>query len=113
MMGELVDKDGTHLGFTDYKASDGITLQALYNDFGTPSEAEIELEKEIKAAAKVVEIGVKKNKEGTSVGRRAQIILRAPRVKWSAVLWTDGRSFHEIESRSLRDILELERIYRY
>jgi hypothetical protein len=113
-MGELRDEDGVHLGFTHFKASDGVGLMVLYEDFDNTAKAEEYFEKRLAKAAKVIERGNKVNGVGKVVGARAQILLRLdPPKTIPAVLWTDGLKFHEIYSSSLKDILELEKVYRY
>jgi hypothetical protein len=113
-MGEMRDEDGVHLGFTNFKASDGSTLTLLYEDFGSPATAQAFLEKQIAKAAKVVDRKNKLSPSGTVVGERAEILLRLSSEKAiPAVLWTDGVKFHEIYSTSRDSVLELERVYRY
>lgn len=104
---------GKLLGFTDYEASDGIGLRILYYDFDDEHQAAEMLESEIGRAIKVLKRGPKKNAEGHIVGERAELLLAKPAEGQTAVLWTDGRKFHEIQSKSLPDILELEKIYKY
>jgi hypothetical protein len=113
-MGELRDEDGVHLGFTNFRASDGNTVTVLYEDFGSPATAEAFLEKQIAKAATVVERKDKLGPDGRVVGERAEITLGLSAEKAvPAVLWTDGVKFHEIYSTSRDSVLELERVYRY
>jgi hypothetical protein len=114
LMGEMRDEDGVHMGFTNFRASDGNTLTVLYEDFGSPATAEAFLEKQIAKAAKVVDRKNKLGPDGTVVGERAEITVRLSAEKAiPAVLWTDGVKFHEIYSTSRDSVLELERVYRY
>jgi hypothetical protein len=114
MMGEMLDEDGVHLGFTNFTASDGNTLTVLYENFGSPAIAQAFLEKQIAKAVKVIERKKKLNPAGTVVGERAEILLKLSVEKpIPAVLWTDGVKFHEIYSSSRDSVLELERVYRY
>ena len=111
-MGELEDADGVHLGFTHFKASDGVRLTVLYEDFDHAAKAEEYFQKQLANAAKVIERGNKVNDAGKVVGVRAQILLRLdPPKTMPAVLWTDGQTFREIRSSSLKDILELEKVF--
>jgi hypothetical protein len=114
-MGEIDTADGIHLGFTNFKASDGVNLRVLYWDFGDENHAAEALEKQIARADKVVERTPKRNSDGKVVGERVQVVLPPVnhREPLSAVFWTDGVSYHEIRSLSLKDILELERVYKY
>ncbi len=113
--GEMETKDGLRLGFTDYKGPDGVGLRVLYWDFDEPFDASRAFEKEIARAQKVVERGKKIDQTGKVVGERAQVVFRSTtsRETFPVVLWIDGRRFHEIQSRSLRHILEFEKIYKY
>jgi hypothetical protein len=114
IVGEGRDEDGVHLGFSNYKASDGIGLIALYTYFSSAEEAQNYFQKQLAEAAKVIERKKKLNSVGKVVGERAQILKRVGPQKTSpAVLWTDGITFHEIYSSSLEDILELEKVYKY
>ena len=113
-MGELRDEDEVHLGFTHFKASDGTDLMVLYEDFDSTAKAEEYFEKQLAKAVKVMERGNKVNGVGKVVGVRAQILLRLdPPKTIPAVLWTDGLKFHEIYSSSLKNALELEKVYKY
>jgi hypothetical protein len=112
MSGQLI-QDGMVLGFTVHGAPDGVSLIVIYNTFDDAPQASAWFEKEIARAAKVVERGEKKDQAGKIVGKRAQILLPSPNEKLAAVMWTDGRQFHEIDSSSLHDILELEKVYKY
>src|SRR6202000_2085307 len=99
LMGEMRDEDGVHLGFTNFKASDGSTLTVLYEDFGSAATAQAFLEKQIAKAAKVINRKNKLRPDGTVIGERAEILLRLSSERAiPAVLWTDGVKFHEIYS---------------
>lgn len=114
-MGEIKTADGIDLGFTNFKASDGVDLRVLYWDFNDEIHAAQALEKQIARAAKIIKREPKRDSIGKVVGERVLILL--PQVNHhealSAVLWTDGVAYHEIRSLSLKDILELERVYKY
>jgi hypothetical protein len=110
--GDLI-QDGEVLGFTTYKASNGVGLTSIYNTFDEASHAAAFFEKELGLAAKVITRGEKINKDGKVIGERAEILLPKPNEKLTAVMWTDGRNFHEIDSTSLEVILEFEKGYKY
>jgi hypothetical protein len=113
-MGELSDEDGVHLGFTTFSASDGPSLVVQYEDFESLEKARSYFEKQLAKSAKIIERGSKRNEGGKVVGERAQILLRRDAGKTiPAVLWTDGVKYHEMYSSSLKDILELEKVYKY
>jgi hypothetical protein len=113
-MGEGYDEDGVHLGFSGYTASDGTKLTASYNWFFGKEGAQEYFEKQLAKAAEVIERTKKLNGAGKVVGERAQILRRVdPQKTVPAVLWTDGKTFHEIYSSSLNSILQLEKVYKY
>ncbi len=113
-MGEMRDKDGVHLGFTNFKASDGSSLTVLYEGFGSPARAKDYIEKQLVDAVKVIERKDELNTAGKVVGERAEILFSLdPHKAIPAVLWTDGELFHEIYSSSRESILELEKVYKY
>ena len=114
IMGELLDEDGTHLGITNFKSPDGPGVAVLYATLDTPAKAHEYFEKQLAKAAKVTDRKNKLNAAKEVVGERAQILLRLdPQTTYPAVLWTDGRTYHEIYSSSLKNILALEKAYRY
>ena len=70
-------------------------------------------DREVGRAAKILKRGPKKDAKGEIVGERAEVMLVKPDEGITAVVWTDGYTFHEIRSSSLQDILELEKQYTY
>jgi hypothetical protein len=112
MSGDLL-RDGTVFGFTDYAASDGICLKVIYNTFHDPSQAAEIFQKEIAESKQVLNRTKKLNAKQEIVGERAELLLGKPDGVSFAVLWTDGRSVHEIQSSSLPHILTLEKVYSY
>jgi hypothetical protein len=113
-MGEGFDEDGVHLGFSGYTASDGTKLTASYTWFFGDEGAPKYFERQLAKAAKVIERKKKLNSAGKVVGERAQILRRVdPQTTVPAVLWWDGKTFHEIYSSSLNSILQLEKVYKY
>jgi hypothetical protein len=114
ILGQLTE-NGEKLGFTDIQASDGVSLKVMYKSFGDAHQASEFFEKEIGRAVRTDKRGKKINRTGKVVGERAQVLFASivTGEDYPAVLWTDGRQFHLIESKSLADILELERVYRY
>jgi hypothetical protein len=112
--GLMLDEDGRGLGFSSYTASDGTDLTAVYWYFYNAPEAQEYFEKQLTKAAAVIERKKKLNAVGTVVGERALILKRVvPQKTLPAVLWTDGLTFHEILSSSLKCILQLEKGYKY
>jgi|SRR5215469_9375274 len=112
-MGEVGGADGVRLPFTFFEASDGIKLTAISGDFDLPERAKQHLDAEVRNAKKVIETGAKKNAAGKRVGARARLLVSSDDSGETsmALVWTQGRYFHEILSTSWKDILELEKRY--
>jgi len=111
--GEIELNYGVQLAFEDFKASDGSGLRMLYWYFDNPAQASEVFKKEVAHALKIVNQGQKKDATGKLVGERAQIQVQSstPGIPAVAVVWTDGGTFREIRSRSLNDVLDLEKLY--
>lgn len=113
-MGEIETADGIRLGFTNFKASDGVSVRILYWDFDDQLGVKKAFEKELARASKVLERGEKVDGAGKVVGERAQVLLQTTdHLSVFGIVWTDGVKFHEIRSASLRDALGLEKVYKY
>jgi hypothetical protein len=112
-VGELTTEKGVSLSFTTFEASDGVRLTVISREFDSPERAKQELDKGIAKAVKIIERGVKRNTAGRIVGNRVHVLLSSGSSDHptSALLWTQGRYFHEITSASWTDILELEKRY--
>ena len=115
-MGEILDKDeGITLGFTSYATEpDGAGAMAMDYEFSNAEKAHAYFEKQLsKTTTIIVERYDKVNQYGKVAGERAQILMRIDKHKnQPAVLWTDEKMFREIYSSSLKDVLELEKLYR-
>jgi hypothetical protein len=112
-MGQVVTEYGIRMGFTDFKASDGVGLNLLYLEQDDQARATEAFNQELDRAVKVIERGEKKDANGRIVGERAEILAHSvkPNPPHHAVIWTSGPTFHKISSSSIQDALELERIY--
>lgn len=112
-MGEVKTAGGNSLPFTSFEASNGIALIAITGEFESSDRATKQLDTEIERARKVLQRGRKTEKSGKAIGKRARIILpsTAPDDPTLAIVWTDGRYFHEIVSTSWKEMLELEKKY--
>jgi hypothetical protein len=112
IMGELRDEAGVHLGFTNFKGSDGSMLTVLYQGFADSEAAQNYFEKQIAKASKIIKREKKLDTSGKTVGDRAEILLRLDAGKSiPAILRTDGRQFHEFYSASRESLLLLEKRY--
>lgn len=112
VMGELLDENKVHLGFTNFKGSDGSALTVLYDDFSDFAGAQEYFDKQILKAAKVIKREKKLNSKGKIIGDKAEILLRVPDGKTiPAILRIDGPRFHEFYSSSRESLLQLEKQY--
>ena len=110
--GEFEPKDGVTLSFRGFIASDGVGLTAIYGSFASESLAKAQFEKEVTRAAKILRRDKKKDKLGTVVGERVEIMTLAEDGRTTpAILWTFGSKYHEIISASMRDNLVLEKTF--
>jgi hypothetical protein len=110
--GEFEPKDGLGLSFRGFIASDGVGLTAIYGSFASESLTKAQFEKEVAKAAKILRRDKKKDKLGTVVGERAEILTLAEDGRTiPAILWTFGPKYHEIISASMRDNLALEKTF--
>jgi hypothetical protein len=113
-MGEVLDEERVHLGVTFFKASNGNSVEVLYEDFKSPVEAQRYLERQLAKAVMIIERKAKTDAAGKVVGERAEILLRiSPETTIPTILWTDGLKFHQIQSPSRDCVVELEKVYRY
>jgi hypothetical protein len=112
VMGELLDENKVHLGFTNFKGSDGSALTVLYDDFPDFADAQDYFDKQILKAAKVIKREKKLDPKGKIIGDRAEILLRVHYGKTiPAILRIDGPRFHEFYSSSRESMLQLEKQY--
>jgi len=99
-MGELQAPDGTPLSFTAYKSADGVPVTVIYGTFSSEMRAFQELDRAVKKAEKIVNEGPSQDSLGNAVGKRAVILVRnePSSALETAILWTNGRFFHEVLS---------------
>jgi hypothetical protein len=108
-MGEMFGENGIKMPFTGYTASDGTGLTAMDPAFESPAKAIEYFETRLAKAQRVTRRGKKRNSHGQIIGERAEATYPyANGAIFTAILWTDGRVFREIDSRSLPLSLKLE-----
>ena len=122
-MGEIETEYGVHLGFTNFETPDGVGLTLFYLAQDDPVRATQAFNEELARAVKVIERAPNRERTGNVVGERARILAPStipippfPAVagpQLPAVVWTNGPTFHEIKSTSLRHVLEFEKVYHY
>jgi hypothetical protein len=98
----------THLGCSQFLASDGEELFAYDGQFPTPEEAKRYLDWKVARYFKILSRGIKTNRRGEKVGYRVEVLVAADH-KDSAVMWTNGAMFYQIIAKSLADAEELEK----
>jgi hypothetical protein len=104
---------GAHLGFPDFKTSDGIAVTVLYNASSDSAASSAVFEHEIARAAIVISRTPMKDSAGKVVDERAEVLFLYSDREFHAVLWTWGPSFHEIKPSSLSHVVEMEKSYRH
>jgi hypothetical protein len=112
--GEIETPYGVRLGFTNFRASDGVGLQLLYLAEGGKDQAALAFENELVRATKVIQRTLKNDKAGNVTGERALVLMpgRKPTAPpFHAIIWTEGEGFYEIGSSSLKHILESEKTH--
>jgi hypothetical protein len=108
------DRAGIPLGFTTFVAQDGAGVTVFYLVRDSQQLASSAFQRELSSAIRIVKRRKKRNKDGEIVGDWAQIRIRGidpQRAPLDAIMWTDRSSFHEMISASLKDLLELEKVY--
>jgi hypothetical protein len=91
MMGEMRTGYCAHLGFTDFKTSDGVGVTVLYNASSDSAASSSVFEHEIARAAKVISRTPMKNSAGKVFGERAEVLFLYSDREFHAVLWAWGR----------------------
>jgi len=88
-------------------------LTTIYGSFASESLAKAQFEEEVAKAVRILRRDKKKDKLGTVVGERAEIMALADDGRKiraiPAILWTFGSNYHEIMSASEQDNLALEK----
>jgi hypothetical protein len=121
MMGEIDDKAATDagfrtsfftyapIGFTDLESSDGEKISVRSGYFNTADEARKYFDWNLERAAHVVTQGDKTDRDGKTVGRRAELLLKSGQKTWAAVMWTYGDMFRVVYAPTLDCALEVEK----
>ena len=123
-MGEIVDRaatdagfrtrlfpDEVHLGFKKLDASHGEKLVIRDAEFRTPDEAARYLDWSVQNRAdRVITNGKKVNREGTTVGRRAEMLLKSDsKTQTWVVAWTEEAYFFAVYAPTLECALQVEK----
>jgi hypothetical protein len=116
-MGELEPKpgdDGVSFSLMGFVAPDGNVANYEYGSFVSSARAMEKFDHEIAQASQVLTRTAVRDKSGTIVGERAEIIslTDTPGKTAPSIIWTVGSTFYVIISRSGQDNLALERYVR-
>lgn len=105
-----VGPDGRAFSTYTFIASDGEKVYKTFITFDTPASAAKWVREEIKGAAKILERGPLRNKDGKTVGERTVLLWpeNDPAKRGAGVIRTEGPHLLQISSRSLEDALALE-----
>jgi hypothetical protein len=109
--GTILNRDGFEVDLHGFKSSDGNSVSySLSTPLGSATALD-ELDRQLALADHVVVREPFRNAEGHVAGERAVIFFEGRRTheEIAAILWTDGRILHRIESRSLYHALEFEK----
>jgi hypothetical protein len=113
LMGERQSTNGAHSSFHAWKASDGVVVNSSTGQCDSVAQAKKAFLKRVSESSQVTEKGPRFNAVGKKTGERAVVIFLnnpfGPPI--SAVLWTDGSVFHDIESYSLRHVRGFEQTF--
>src|ERR1700731_2723932 len=73
-VGEVRDKDGTHLTITAFETDEGVKLTMTHHRFDSAVESEQFLSVQISRAVKIVKQTQRKDSAGRILGQRAEIV---------------------------------------
>ncbi|HET9697466.1 MAG TPA: hypothetical protein VFP40_11410 [Terriglobales bacterium] len=103
--------DHVHLGFRNLDSSDGEKVTVYNAQFSTADEAERYFDWTLKKkAARIFKQENRNDRDGKSVGRRAEFLLKSdPKTKEWEVIWTDQFHFVLVSAPSLECAEEIYR----
>jgi hypothetical protein len=103
--------DGIWYSATKFEAPDGSVAYNLVIPFESISRAEEELRTRVKLARKIVRHDPQIDKDGRTVGQRVLALYPGSTADISIIKlsWTIGSTYFEINSKSMANVLELER----
>ena len=94
-----------------YRSEDGVYVKRTLLSYRSVAQASAEFDRTVKKAIKVIEHSNPASPGHKGVGRRYVVLLRKGGVKETeaAILWTSGVDFYELQSKSLKHALALEK----
>ena len=103
--------DGTVVAYNNYVSNDGVGVFLTVEKYRSATRAKNALRRRIKKATRIIERGVKLDKDGQRVGERAVLLSRTglPQETIGGVVWADGAKLYAVESPSLKHALEFEK----
>ena len=105
----------THLGFSEYEASNGEKVVINNGHFGNTEEARRYFDWMLeKWTAQNVVQGEKLDRDGKTVGRRAEYSVesKGKNKRFWVVMWTEKEGFHLIHAPTLESVIGLEKLCR-
>jgi hypothetical protein len=111
MVGEQGAPNGTHLSFHTWRATDGITVTSSMQEFRSIAQAKKAFAHRLKEAVKVTDRKPRLGQGGRETGERALASFSYPNKteQFLGIIWTDGLTFHDVESVSLPHALAFEK----
>ena len=106
--------DGMNASFQGYRSSDEVDVVLWTNVLSSPQSAAKEYENRVQNAKKIIEKGIKIDRDGNVVGERAVLIFpdRSNTDKeMVAVLWTRKTDLLVVETLSMKHALAFEKKY--
>jgi hypothetical protein len=113
MTGEMMTKEGTRYPFHSWKSADGVTVTSSILRFGSVTQARKAFSERLNDASRVIERMPRVNRAGRKTGERAVAVFsyqdKGKEKQFAAILWTEDKVFHDVESVSLRHAQAFER----
>ena len=110
-MGNGIEKDGAACSINAWRAPDGQRLVTKTIHYDSESRAKEAFEAQAKEATKTIDRGPVLNAEGQVIGQRVVFEFTVKDQKTeSMIMVTDGSKLREIQSPSLEDAIEFEKI---
>lgn len=103
--------DGTRVSYNTYVSADGVGVLFTVQKHRSATSANNALKRRIRKASKIIERGVKLDKDGRRVGDRVLLLshTRLPQKTVAGVVWSERATLYSVESSSLKHALEFEK----
>jgi hypothetical protein len=110
-LGNGIEEDGAACSINAWRAPDGQRLITKTIHYDSESRAKQAFEARAKEATKTIDRGPVLNREGQVIGQRVvfEFTIKDQKTE-SMIMFTDGSKLRQIQSPSLEDALEFEKI---